>query len=144
MTAGPWILVNSARTDMLNGTFNFASDSFKVALFTSSSNLGAGEQTYASLTGEVGTTNTGYTTGGQAVTLTLTGTTSVVVAFQTDPTWTAGTANLTAKMGCLYEVGGDVVAYFLLDSGGADVTTTSGQTLTVDSDGSPGPVFTLA
>lgn len=143
MAAGAWVFTNNTRTQILNGTL-LSGGSYKVALFTSSATLAATSDTYANLTNEVGTTNTGYSTGGAAVTLSLTGTTSVTVTFATNPVWTAGSANLVAKWGVLYKVGSYIYAYHTLDSGGADVTTTSGNTLTIDSDGTPGPVLTFA
>jgi len=142
MAAGAWTFPNSARTDLLNGTFDIDSDSWKMALFTSSSNIGSGTTTFAGVTNEVGTTNTGYTAGGIAVTLTLSGTTTVTVAISTAPVWTAGSANLTARFAAIYEVGGRVLCYCLLDSTPADVTATNGNTLTVGTNG--GTVFTLA
>jgi hypothetical protein len=144
MAAGTWTLTNTARTNLINGTFDIDSDSFKVALVTNAGNVSATSTTWAAVTGEVGTTNTGYTTGGIAVTLVLAGTTSVTVSFSSNPTWTAGSAGLTAKWAVLYEVSGNVLCFVTLDSGGADVTATSGNTLTIDSDGTPSPVFTLA
>ena len=86
----------------------------------------------------------GYTTGGIAVTLALAGTTSVTVSFSSNPVWTASGGSITARFAALYEVGGDVLAYVLLDSTPADVTATTGNTLTIDSDGTPSPVLTLA
>lgn len=143
MAAGAWTFTNTARTKILTGQFA-SGDSYKVALFLSSSNLSTSSTTFAGVTNEVGVTNTGYTAGGAAVTLTLAGTTSVTVSFTTNPSWTAGSANLTAKWAALYEVGGDVLCFCTLDSGGADVTCTNGNTLTIDSDGTPNPIFTLA
>ena len=142
MAAGAWTATNGGRTSLINGTFDIDSDTYKMALFTSSSNLGASSTTYAGVTGEVGTTNTGYSTGGIGVTLQLSGTTTVTVAMQTAPVWTAGSATLVAKFAGIYEVSGNILVYCTLDSGGADVTTTNGNTLTVGSDG--GTVFTLA
>lgn len=142
MTAGAWTFTNAGRAKLLDGTFDIDSDSYKIALFLSTSNLGAGSTTYAGLTNECGQTNTGYTTGGIAVALSLSGTTTVTAAMTTAPVWTAGSANLTAKWAVLYEVGGNVLAYALLDSGGVDVTATNGNTMTVGSNG--GTVFTLA
>ena len=113
-----------------------------MALFTNASDLAATENTFAGVTGEVGTTNTGYTTGGNSVALTMSGTTTVTVVMTTAPVWTAGSANLTAKFAAIYEVSGNILCYALLDSGGADVTATSGNTLTVGSNG--GTVLTLA
>lgn len=122
--------------------FDVDSDTFKMALFTSASNLGSGSTTFAGVTNEVGTTNTGYTAGGNSIALTKSGTTTVTVVMTTAPQWTAGSANLTAKFAAIYEVGGRILCYCTLDSGGADVTATSGNTLTVGSNG--GTVFTLA
>jgi hypothetical protein len=131
MAAGPWTLTNTAREKIAKGQFDFDSDTWKMALFQSTSNLGAASTTYAGVTNEVANGN-GYTTGGIAVTFTLTGTTSVKVDVDTDPVWTAsGGGSITARFAAIYEVGGDVLAYCLLDSTPADVTATDGNTLTV-------------
>lgn len=143
MAAGTWTLTNAARKQLLDGTFDLDSDTFKCALFLSTSNIGAASTTYAGLTNEVANAN-GYTTGGIGVTLALTGTTNVAVAWTANPVWTAAGGSITARYAVLYEVGGNVLAYCLLDSAPADVTATAGNTLTVDSDGTPSPIFTLA
>lgn len=131
MAASAWSFTNTGRTSLLNGTFDIDSDSYKVALFQSTSNIGAASTTYAGLTNEVAQAN-GYTTGGVAVTLTLAGTTTVTVDFQTNPSWTASGGSITARFAVLYEVSGNVVAYCTLDSTPADVVTTTGNTLTID------------
>lgn len=143
MAAGTWTFTNAGRKMLIDGTFDIDSDSYKCALFTSASNIGAASTTYAALTGEVANAN-GYTTGGISVALTATGTTSVAVVWTTNPVWTASGGSITARFAVLYEVGGNVLAYCLLDSAPADVTATTGNTLTVDSDGTPSPIFTLA
>jgi hypothetical protein len=140
--AGLWTLTNAARTKILDGTFASGS-SWKVALFLSTSNIGPASTTYAGVTNEHANAN-GYTTGGIAVTATLSGTTSVAWNFTTSPVWTASGGSITARYAVLYKVSGDVFAYCLLDNTPADVTASSGNTLPVDSDGSPNPVFTLA
>lgn len=141
MAAGNWTFTNGARTRLLNGTFDLDSDSWKVALFLSTSNIGAASTTYAGLTNEHAN-GSGYTTGGIAVTLTLSGTTTVTVDFNTDPVWTASGGSIVARYAVLYEVGGDVLCYCLLDNTPADVTVTSGNTLTVAANASG--VFTLS
>lgn len=142
MAAGTWAVTNTARTKILNGQF-VSTDTWKMALFTSGSNLTVASTTFSGVSSEVGTSNTGYTTGGIACgPLVLSGTTSVTVKVTTNPVWTAGTANLTAKWAAIYELGGDVLCLVTLDSGGADVTATSGNTLTVDA--TTNPIFTLA
>lgn len=140
MTAGAWVFTNAGRTSLLNGTFDIDSDTWKMALFLSTSNIGAGSTTYAGLTNEHANAN-GYTTGGISVTLTLSGTTTVTVDVSTDPVWTASGGSIVARFAAIYEVGGNVLAYCLLDSSPADVTQTTGNQLTVAISASG--VFTL-
>jgi hypothetical protein len=140
MAAGTWTFTNTARTEITKGTFLDA-DSYKIALFLSTSNLGAASTTYAGLTNEHANAN-GYTTGGNAVTMSRTGTTTVTVTTTNPAVWTASGGSITARYAVLYEVAGNVVAYALLDSTPADVTATSGNTLTVTINASG--VFTLA
>lgn len=143
MAAGAWTFTNTARTKILNGQFDIDSDTYKCALFLSTSNIGASSTTYAGLTNEHANAN-GYTTGGITVAFTLSGTTSVTASFTSNPVWTASGGSIVARFAVIYESGGDVLCYCLLDSTPADVTATSGNTLTIDSDGTPNPVFTLA
>ena len=131
MAAGAWTFTDGARTRMLNGTFDFDTDTFKVALFLSTSNIGAASTTYAGVTNEHANAN-GYTTGGISLgPLTLSGTTTVTVDDPSDMVWTASGGSITARFAVLYENAGDVVCYCLLDSTPADVTATSGNTLTI-------------
>src|ERR1051325_1818290 len=141
MAAGTWTFPDGARTKLLNGTFDIDTDSWKCALFLSTSNIGAASTTYAGVTNEHANAN-GYTTGGIAVTLTLAGTTTVTVDISADPTWTASGGSIVARFAVIYEVSGKVLCYCLLDSTPADVTVTDGNTLTVQISASG--VFTLA
>lgn len=140
MAAGAWTFTNTGRTKLLNGTFDLDSDTFKMALFLSTSNLGASSTTYSGVSNEHANAN-GYTTGGVSITLSLSGTTTVTVD-STDAVWTASGGSITARFAAIYEVGGDILCYCLLDSTPADVTATSGNTLTVQINASG--VFTLA
>ena len=139
--AGAWTFTNNSRTYLLNGTFDIDTDSFKNALLLSTSNIGAASTTYAGLTNEHAAAN-GYSTGGIAVALTLSGTTTVTVDVTTDPVWTASGGSIVARFSVIYEVAGNVLCYCLLDSTPADVTATTGNTLTVATHASG--VFTLA
>jgi len=130
MAAGAWTFTNAGRTSLLDGTFDINSDTWKMALFLSTSNLGAGSTTYAGLTNEHANAN-GYTTGGIAVALTLSGTTTVTIDITTDPVWTASGGSIVARFAAIYEVGGTILCYCLLDDAPADVTATTGNTLTV-------------
>ena len=130
MAADAWTFTSAGITSLLNGTFDIDSDTFKCALFLSTSNIGSGSMTYAGLTNEHANAN-GYTTGGVAITLTLAGTTTVTVDISTDPTWTASGGPITARFAVIYEVGGNVLCYSLLDNTPADVTSTDGNLFTV-------------
>ena len=138
--AGAWTFTNGARTSLINGTFDIDTDSFKMALFLSTSNIGASSTTYAGLTNEHSNAN-GYTTGGKAITISVTGTTTVTVDCD-DQVWTASGGSIVARFAVIYEVSGNVLCYCLLDSTPADVTATTGNTLTVQINASG--VFTLA
>jgi hypothetical protein len=139
--ASAWAFTNGGRTKLLDGTFDIDSDSWKIALFLSTSNIGATSTTYAGLTNEHANAN-GYTTGGIAVTLTLAGTTTVTVSYSTSIVWTASGGSIVARFGVIYEVSGNVLCYCTLDSTPADVTATDGNTLSIVANASG--VFTLA
>jgi hypothetical protein len=128
MAAGPWTFPDASRAKLIDGTFDVADDTFKMALFLSTSNIGAASTTFAGVTNEHAAAN-GYTAGGIAVDL-------------TDPVWTASGGSIVARFAVIYEVGGDVLCYCLLDSTPANVTATTGNTLTVAAHASG--VFTLA
>ena len=139
--AGAWVFTNGGRTSLIDGLFDIDSDTWKMALFLSTSNIGAASTTYAGLTNEHANAN-GYLTGGMSVTLQLSGTTTVKVDIQTDPVWTAAGGSIVARFAVIYEVAGNVLCYCLLDDTPADVTATTGNTLTVAAHTSG--VFTLA
>ena len=141
MAAGAWVFTNGGRTSLLDGTFDIDSDTYKMALYLSSSDIGAASTTYAGVSNQHAQAN-GYLTGGESVTLTLSGTTTVKVDISSDPTWTASGGSIVARFAAIYEVGGNILCYCLLDSTPADVTVTTGNTLTVAAHASG--VFTLA
>ena len=129
MAAGAWTLTDEGRTRLTNGEW-LDGDTYKIALFLSTSNIGASSTTYAGVTNEHSNAN-GYTTGGKSVTISRSGTTTVTID-STDPAaWTASGGSITARFAVLYEVSGRVFAYCLLDSTPADVTATDGNTLTI-------------
>jgi hypothetical protein len=142
MAAGAWTFTNAGRTSLLNGDFDLDTNTFLMALFLSTSNLGSGSTTYAGVTNEHANAN-GYATGGVSMgALTLAGTTTVTVDDPADVVWTASGAGIVAKFAAIYESGGNILCYCLLESGGADVTVTAGNTLTVALHASG--IFTLA
>lgn len=142
MAAGAWVMTNGGRTSLLDGTFDIDSDTFNMALFLSTSDLGAASTTYAGVSNEHANAN-GYLTGGiTCAGLTLAGTTTVTVDVTTDPVWTAAGGSIVARFAAIYEVAGNILCYCLLDSTPADVTVTTGNTLTVAAHASG--VFTLS
>jgi hypothetical protein len=142
MAAGAWTFTNGGRTSLLDGTFDLNTDTFLMALFLSTSNIGAASTTYAGVTNEHANAN-GYTTGGVSMgALTLAGTTTVTVDDPADVVWTASGGSITARFAVIYESAGNVLCYALLDSTPADVTATTGNTLTVALHASG--IFTLA
>lgn len=141
--AGAWTPTATTRTQILNGTFDWDTTSFRVALFTSASNLTTSSTSYSAVTSEVAQAN-GYTTGGIAVSFVISGTTTVSVSFLQNPAWAASGGSLVSRWAAIYAVGGNIAFFCLLDSTPADVTVTANNVLVVDSDGSPNAIFTLA
>jgi hypothetical protein len=121
---------------------------FKVTLHTSSYTFAATHNVYADLTNELSTAN-GYTNTGVAlsgVVWTQTGGTATFDA--NDTTWTASGGSIVARRAVIRAVGtfnsqiDPLVASILLDTTPADVTTTTGNTLTLQYNASG--IFTLA
>lgn len=123
MGAGPWQFTDTSKKKLFDGsTFRYGTDTFKCALFLSTSNLSSASTTYAGLTNEHANAN-GYTTGGVTVTMALTGTTSIMLDCD-DPTWTTSGGNIVARYAVIYETSGDILCWCLLDTTPADVTAT--------------------
>ena len=143
MAAGAWTLTNGAGKLLNDGTINPDADTFKMSLHTSAGNVSVTSTTYAALTGEVSNAN-GYTTGGASVGITTTTTTTndVTVAQDAAVVWNATSAGITAKWAVIYEVGGSILCFATLDSGGADVTATASNSLTVG--GTAATIYTIA
>jgi hypothetical protein len=99
-------MCTSFKVALLNGEMDFSSDTsqvFKIALFTSSATLGATTASY-SATNEV--TGTGYTAGGETLTISANPASSGTTAFLdfADVTWS--TATITARGALIYKADG--------------------------------------
>ena len=117
---------NVFKTGLMNGSFNFSSDTFYLALYTNEATLNASTTAYTA-TGEV--VADGYTAGGQALTVSTTPTvgssgTTAYISFD-NVTWTSA---LTARGALIYK-SGDNGAVCVLDFG-SDKTSTA--TFTVE------------
>jgi len=146
MAAGKWKLYDTAKLNIGNGTTDLDTHSFKMALFTSSSNANTlTNSTLASLTNQVANAN-GYTTGGNllaSVSWTQTG--GVATFDAADSTWTASGGSITARYAVIYDdtsASDSLVCVCLLDTTPADVTVTDGNTLTIQFNASG--IFTLS
>lgn len=119
-------LCTSFKVALLNGEMDFSSDTsqtFKVALYTSSATLDASTTAY-SATNE--TSGTGYTAGGETITISTNPTSSGTTAYLdfSDTTWSS--ASITARGALIYLAdGGTNPAVAVLDFG-ADKTSTNG------------------
>ena len=109
---------------LLDGEMDFSSDTsqtYKIALYTSSATLGASTTAY-STTNEV--SGTGYSAGGATLTV-VAPTTSGTTAFLDFNDVTFSTATITARGALIYQSGGSNPAVAVLDFG-ADKTSTAG------------------
>ena len=118
-------MATSFKVQILGGDFDFSSgtaDTFKIALFTSAATLGAATTAY-STTNEV--TGTGYTAGGNTLTISTNPTSTGTTAFLdfADTTWS--NASITARGALIYKSGGGDPAIAVLDFG-SDKTSTAG------------------
>lgn len=118
-------MCTSFKVALLNGEMDFSSDTtqtFKIALYTSAATLDASTTAY-STTNEV--TGTGYTAGGNTLTIstnpTSTGTTAYLSFSNT--TWTDAT--ITARAALIYKSGGSNPAIAVLNFE-SDKTSTAG------------------
>jgi hypothetical protein len=118
-------MATSFKVQILGGDFDFSSgttDVFKIALFTSAATLGATTTAY-STTNEA--SGTGYSAGGNTLTISQVPTSSGTTAFLdfADTTWTSAT--ITARGALIYKSGGGNPAVAVLDFG-SDKTSTNG------------------
>ena len=119
-------MATSFKVGILDGTFDFSSgtsQTFKIALFTNAATLGAATTAY-STSNEV--TGTGYTAGGNTLTISQVPTSTGTTAFLdfADTTWS--TATITARGALIYLAnGGTNPAVAVLDFG-SDKTSTAG------------------
>ena len=113
---------NVFKTGLMNGTFNFTSGTFYIALYTNAATLDASTTAYTA-TGEV--VASGYSAGGLALTIAQTPTVgnsgnTAFISFN-NAAWTSA---LTSRGALIYQIGGGNPAVCVLDFG-ADKTSTT-------------------
>lgn len=117
-------MCTSFKQALLDGEMDFSSDTtqtYKIALYTSSATLGASTTAY-STTNEV--SGTGYSAGGATLTV-VAPTTSGTTAFLDFSDVTFSTVTITARGALIYQSGGSNPAVAVLDFG-SDKTATAG------------------
>ena len=124
-------MCTSFKQALLDGEMDFSSNtgqSYKIALIKSGSSgtFNAATTSYTNLTGSSDeVTGTGYTAGGNTLTISTVPTTSGTTAFLSFATTTWTTATITARGALIYQVGGSTPSVAVLDFGG-DKTSTAG------------------
>jgi len=153
MAAGKFKLYDKAKLRLADGTFDMdnAALGLTMALFLSTSNantLSVGTGVYGDLTNEHANAN-GYTTGGIALTAeTWVEAAGTITADCADVVWTASGGSIIARFAVIYcnatvnTIVKPLLAVCLLDTTPADVTTTTGNTLTIQINASG--LFTLS
>lgn len=119
-------MCTSFKVGILDGTFDFSSgtsQTFKIALYTSSATLDASTTAY-SATNEV--SGIGYTAGGETLTISANPTSSGTTAYLdfADVTWS--TATITARGALIYLANGTTNPAVAVLDFGADKTSTAG------------------
>jgi hypothetical protein len=106
-------------TGLMNGVYNFTTDSFKIALYTGSASLGPNTSIYTSANEVVAA---GYTAGGIALTVNVVPTSAnntTYISFS-NVTWNAA---LTASGALIYKSGGTDPTVCVLDFGSEKIST---------------------
>lgn len=119
-------IVNSYKKGLLEGVFNFSSTTtqvFKIALYTSAADLNANTTVY-SATNE--STGTGYTAGGNVLTISTYPTLANSVAFMSFATVTWPITSLTARGALIYKFDGATNPAIAVLDFGEDKTTSGG------------------
>jgi hypothetical protein len=148
MAASAWKFYDVARQRLADGSYDLDNHSFKIALFTASSDCAdtsIANQNYSDLTNEVANGN-GYATGGVALSATWTRSGSTVTFdCAPDPSWTASGSGFAARHAVIYNdshAQDGLLCTALLDTTPADVTVNASGTLTIEMAASG--IFTLS
>ena len=150
--AGKWKVYEIAKEQIMKGVMDLDTNAFRINLYLSTSNAEtlakATINDMGDITNEVAT-NYGYTQGAKTCTLTVAESGGTVTVDETtNPVWTANGGSIVARFAVIYKyVDGTPannipLAVCLLDTAPANVTATTGNTLTITQSGSG--IFTLS
>jgi hypothetical protein len=149
MAASAWRTYRDFKTALGLKKINLDTDTIMLALFLSNSNCGdvdLATAEYATLTNQHANAN-GYATGGKECANATWSETGGTLTFDVDnpAVWTATGGSIIFRYLVLYSdtaTNKDLIAYCLADTGPADITVTTGNTLTITIHASG--VFTMA
>jgi len=150
--AGKWKVYETAKLAIANGEIDLGSDAFEIALYLSTSNantLTGTTNKLASLSNQVAT-NYGYvqadgSAGGKVLEVTTANSGGTITVDGDNPVWTASGGSITGMYAVMIDgthASDMAVAVCLLDTAPADVTATTGNTLTITMNASG--LFTLS
>lgn len=138
MTASAWSFYNNFHLWLADGTFDLDADTFKMALYISTSNFAtATNSVLADLTNEVANAN-GYATGGVVLGGVTWGITVATAKFTSSAaSWTAAGGNITFRAAAIYKSGtanghvNPLVCYSIIDNTPADTIIVNGVTYNI-------------
>jgi hypothetical protein len=138
MAAAAWKAYDIFRVRLGEAAYNMETDTFKCALFLSTSDaatLTTVNSDLADLTNQHANAN-GYTTGGTTIGAVTYDASVATVTWDaaTDPSWTATGGSIVARFAVIYDdthATDGLVCMTTLDATPADVTVTDGNTLTI-------------
>ena len=135
---------NSFREYVADGTIDLDTHTFKVMLVASGYTPSTAHTVKSDVTNELSTAN-GYTAGGATLGSVTWGHSGGTATFDAaDTVWTASGGSIVARYAVIYDdtaASDELVCYILLDTAPADVTTTAGNSLTLQWNGSG--IFTI-
>lgn len=141
MAMGAWQPFDNFAKHCMAGTIDLDTDSFRVALVTSSYTLDLTDDQWSEISGNEVANGDGYTTHGNALSsVTFTSSTDTHTWDCADFSWTASGSGITARFAVIvHDANGDnslattdkVCAIALLDNTPADVSRTAGQNLEI-------------
>ena len=119
---------NAFKVGLATGSFNFNTDTFKIALYSGAADIGPTTGAYTA-TNEI--TGTGYTAGGETLTVDVAPTIGNVptdtIAYLSFSNVTWNPAAFTCRGAIIYKVGGGNPTVCILDFGGDKTCTTQFQ-----------------
>ena len=128
-------LFNAFRESLGDGTIDLDTHTFKVLLLATGAAAPVATNSVKTDLGSEHANANGYTTGGATLASVTWNRSGGTVTFDAaDTTWTASGGSIVSRYAVIYDdtaTNDDLVAFVLLDTTPADVTTTTGNTLTL-------------